>query len=268
MLSSSLLLSMFIAGITAVPALSQGCTNTRTITSTFTKVVTVNVAAASNSRAASVAPPVSQAASSQPSARSSATPSTGTGTGTSADHPTGSQQANLQSGAGYIAAMLYHHNAARHNHNSPNLTWDASSATNALGTAQKCVFAHSIPQGSNQGQNIFATSGTQFQATYAVTESWYKGEFNAMLPYYGQPNIPSAVFGSVGHLTALIWNATTGVGCASVDCGTSMKDSNGNSIPYSKFTVCNYYPAGNIGGQYAAHVPPPISTTNLGNWYD
>jgi uncharacterized protein YkwD len=186
---------------------------------------------------------------------------------TPACHQSGPDQADLSSGATYEAAVLYHHNAARANHNAAPLTWDSVCEDNARIAAQKCTFAHYIPDGAGQGQNIFTTSGDAFNVTAGITESWYKSELPTMMPYFGQANIPDEVFHSVGHLTQMVWKGTTKVGCVTIDCGDKMIVGNSAST-MNKFTVCNYAPAGNMGGAYGKNVDSPVSQTNLGGWAD
>lgn len=183
------------------------------------------------------------------------------------NHISGTAQAALTAGPDYQAAILYHHNAARANHNAAPLTWDAECERNAGLAARTCDFAHYIPTGVREGQNIFTTTGAYFNVTAAITEYWYKSEFAAMLPHYGETDLSDAVFHSVGHLTQLVWKGTTKVGCVSLDCGNSMTI-NGAKSSANKFTVCNYAPPGNVGGQYALNIERPRSTTNLGRWTD
>ncbi|KAF3002957.1 hypothetical protein E8E13_004255 [Curvularia kusanoi] len=184
-------------------------------------------------------------------------------------HTPGPAQASLTpaDGAAYIDAILFHHNAARANHNAAPLVWNTSVAATAAITAQTCNFAHYIPDGVRQGQNLFTTSGSVFNVTAGITESWYKGEFQAMLPHFGEASLSDDVFHNVGHLTQVLWKGTTSVGCNSVDCGSNMKVG-GQPSNLNKYTVCNYWPAGNVATQYAINVGSPISTTNLGSWSD
>lgn len=161
--------------------------------------------------------------------------------------------------------MLYHHNAARANHDAEPLTWDAECEANARIVAKKCQFEHYIPEGADEGQNLFTVSGDAFNVTAGITTSWYQGELESMMPFFGQKDIPDEVFHRVGHLTQLVWKASTKVGCVSLDCGSSMMVG-GSFSSMNKYTVCNYAPAGNIGGEYAANVAAPISSTNLGGW--
>ncbi len=183
-------------------------------------------------------------------------------------HTPGAGQAylNVGSGADYRNSILYHHNAARANHNAAPLVWNDTVAATAKITADTCRFEHYLPNGSGQGQNLFTISGDYFNVTAGITESWYKGEFAPMIPYFGKPDVPSDVFSEVGHLTQVLWKGTTSVGCYSLDCGSRMVVGGQSGSRLNKYTVCNYYPAGNYGGQFANNVGRPISTTALGSW--
>lgn len=166
-----------------------------------------------------------------------------------------------------MAAMLFHHNTARANHAAKPLTWDSACEANARIAAEKCTFAHYIPDGAGQGQNLFTVSGKAFNATAGVTESWYKGELEPMKPYFGEADVPDDVFHQVGHLTQVVWKDTTRVGCVSIDCGDRMIVG-GETSNMNKYTVCNYAPAGNVYGGYATNVAAPISMNALGGWAD
>ncbi|RMZ67267.1 scp-like extracellular [Pyrenophora seminiperda CCB06] len=181
--------------------------------------------------------------------------------------PSGTGQAYLSAGPEYQAAVLFHHNAARAKHNAAPLSWDSSCESNARIAASKCEFKHFIPRGAGQGQNIFVVSGSAFNVTAGISESWYRGELLPMMPWFGKSDLPHDVFEEVGHLTQMVWKGTTKVGCVSLDCGSAMTV-NGQKSTMNKFTVCNYAPAGNFGGQYAINVAAPISSTNLVGWAD
>jgi uncharacterized protein YkwD len=205
-----------------------------------------------------------------PSAPSSAAPTLVPVPVTLSDgHISGTSQAYLSSGPEYQRAVLYHHNSARANHNADPLVWDDDCASTAALAANTCQFEHYIPTGAGQGQNLFTVSGSAFNITAGITESWYKGELPPMLPYFGQKDIPEDVFHSVGHLTQMVWKGTTKVGCVSIDCGSSMVVG-GTTSTMNKYTVCNYAPAGNIAGRYALNVGAPVGTdaSALGSWSD
>ena len=161
--------------------------------------------------------------------------------------------------------MLFHHNHARENHNVRALRWDKACEEDARWSANLCNFTHQFPNDNahSQGQNIFTVSGDVFNATAAVIDSWYKSEFAVMTEkkLWGKENPvdDSRVdhFHEVGHLTAMVWNDTEAVGCASVDCQGRMVMGDGKPTDMARFTVCNYYPAGNFGGQFGVQVLLP-----------
>lgn len=182
-------------------------------------------------------------------------------------HISGIDQAYLSTGPEYQAAVLFHHNAIRANHDAAPLSWDSRCEANARIAASRCDFEHFIPKHAGQGQNLFTVSGNAFNITAGITESWYHGELAPMAPWFGKPSLPHEVFEKVGHLTQLVWKATTKVGCVSLDCGAAMTV-DGRPSKMNKYTVCNYAPAGNAGGKYAANVVPPTSSTNHVGWTD
>ncbi|KAJ4992806.1 scp-like extracellular [Stagonosporopsis vannaccii] len=183
-------------------------------------------------------------------------------------HTPGAQQAYLTpaDGAAYRNSILYHHNIARANHRAVPLVWNDTVAATARLAAETCDFEHYIPDDVAQGQNLFTVSGNYFNVTAGITESWYKEEFPPMVPYFGATDIPGDVFPLVGHLTQLLWNGTTSVGCYSLDCTGRMKVGTDTNSRINKYTVCNYWPAGNVGTLYAANIGRPISSVNLGSW--
>jgi uncharacterized protein YkwD len=183
------------------------------------------------------------------------------------EHPSGSEQAYLTAGADYQAAIIYHHNAIRANHDAAPLTWDSDCEANARIAASRCDFKHFIPQGAGEGQNLFTKTGPEFNVTGGITGSWYLGELPAMRPWFGQPSIPHDVFEKAGHLTQLVWKGTTKVGCVSIDCGADMTLNDVASI-MNKYTVCNYAPQGNVVGEFAKNVVPPKASAKAISWMD
>lgn len=165
----------------------------------------------------------------------------------------------------YISTALYHHNKHRANHSSPALTWDDTLASYSLATAKKCVFAHDMTEGTaGYGQNLaaYGTTGNldsldlSTLVADAITNQWYYGEA-AAVPY-GQNdpavnNVPEFL-----HFTAMVWKASTTVGCATVQCPA------GSIFSYhSLFTVCDYKTEGNVLGAFATNVLEPIGLSGI-----
>ncbi|KAG9259012.1 CAP domain-containing protein [Emericellopsis atlantica] len=168
----------------------------------------------------------------------------------------------------YEGVMLKQHNVHRSNHSAPALSWDSTLAGYAKTIAEGCVFAHDMNQGSGgYGQNLASWGTTDSMdglknkmAASAVTEQWYNGEVNAWT-FYGMDNPPSnSPLTAWGHFTQVVWKSTTKVGCYTASCPA------GTVLQYpSLYTVCNYDPPGNYGGEYADNVLKPLgmATTNV-----
>lgn len=135
--------------------------------------------------------------------------------------------------------FLSAHNLERAKNCAPALAWSDELAAVAQAWAETlkrrgCVLEHSA---SRYGENLAAaTEGTLDPA--AVTALWY----DEIATYdFKHPGFSPAT----GHFTQLVWASTRQLGCGSVTC-------NGLDL-----WVCNYDPAGNVEGGYAANVKPP-----------
>jgi len=139
-----------------------------------------------------------------------------------------------------MQAVLDEHNALRAKHSAPDLTWDEAMASEAQSWADKCAWGHS----NAPGENIWAGSGSAFSGAAAV-KSWYNELTN---PGYNFSS-PGTSEGT-GHFTAVVWKSTTRLGCAMKVC-TPLHPMDWNP---GNFLVCQYSPAGNYPGGYAANV--------------
>lgn len=152
----------------------------------------------------------------------------------------------------YQRIVLDQHNLHRQNHSAQALTWSDDLANQAQQWAQGCKFQH-----NRAGQNL-ASYGSSSNlgskseaAARGITVQWYNGEMENF-QYYGEKN-PGGNFETFGHFTQLVWKGTKECGCATVSCpaGTLF----GMDAMY---TVCNYAPAGNVGGEWDTNVGKPI----------
>ncbi|EHA45845.1 hypothetical protein MGG_03085 [Pyricularia oryzae 70-15] len=178
------------------------------------------------------------------------------------------QQSNSNSKASkgtnaFQNTAVYHHNIHRENNSASALEWDSTYAGYAAETGKSCKFAHDLsPGGGGYGQNLamWGSSndpeklGANTAIAQAITNMWYNGEIT-LYPSenYGLDNPVSGNFEKYGHYTQVVWAGTKKVGCHAQFCpkGTMFKDMG------AWFSVCNYYPAGNMGGEYGKNVLKP-----------
>ncbi|KAK0717360.1 CAP domain-containing protein [Lasiosphaeria miniovina] len=162
----------------------------------------------------------------------------------------------------YQAIALQNHNVHRSNHSAGDLTWGDSYAGFAQQLASKCVFKHDLEiGGGGYGQNLAMVArsnspeeiGPNNAVGQAASNFWYNGEFNSFVEY-GSPSPNQDTFKDWGHFSQVVWKGTQQVGCASQFCpaGTIVKTMG------SWFTVCNYFPQGNVGGSFDKNVLRPL----------
>ncbi|KAF2755014.1 PR-1-like protein [Pseudovirgaria hyperparasitica] len=153
-------------------------------------------------------------------------------------------------GASYQDKVLYQHNVHRANHSATDLVWNQTLADAANAYAQKCIWGHFT---EGYGQNL-AASAPDANLASQISDGWYNGEFGS---YYNNANNAGAegyepnmaTFHDWGHLSQVVWKETTSVGCTTYDCrGTSLA---------MWYTICNYYPSGNVDGFYGKNVGSP-----------
>ncbi|ANB14850.1 Pry2p [Sugiyamaella lignohabitans] len=130
----------------------------------------------------------------------------------------------------YAQGILDAHNQDRAKHSASPLVWNATLAAYAQQYLdnQNCVFAHS---GGPYGENIASGYGSPSDAIGA----WY-GEVS-------QYNFLTGLFSeATGHFTQVVWAGTEQIGCAQVSCSGGA------------FFACEYYPRGNIIGEFLENV--------------
>lgn len=68
---------------------------------------------------------------------------------------------------------------------------------------------------------------------------------------------PTGFSMSTGHFTQLVWKNTNSVGCGRVDCDNSATDGASGWL-----VVCEYWPAGNVIGDFKNQVQKQIKGAN------
>ncbi|KAK6517035.1 hypothetical protein TWF506_006913 [Arthrobotrys conoides] len=137
----------------------------------------------------------------------------------------------------YRDAMLKVHNNCREAHGVPALKWSQDLVNYAQSNTPTCAFAHSRSLGRDSiGENILYGPGSPESM---VQSMWYENELK--LYNFGRQGFAM----STGHMTQMVWKATTEVGCAVKKC------------PQGTYVKCNYRRPGNVMGQFEGNVPPP-----------
>ncbi|KAJ8069025.1 hypothetical protein OCU04_002700 [Sclerotinia nivalis] len=148
------------------------------------------------------------------------------------------------------------HNDARASHQANAMSWNQTLADYAAQEGSCSTFAHDLTAGGGgYGQNI-AVAGNSNSGAYTTEgaladaiKEWYAEE-SLYGSLYGVANPPQAD-GDFLHFTQIVWQGSHQVGCAVKTCGTD------NTIypdMYVWYSVCNYYPAGNVIGEFDTNV--------------
>uniref|UniRef100_A0A0K8RGG5 Putative antigen 5 protein n=1 Tax=Ixodes ricinus TaxID=34613 RepID=A0A0K8RGG5_IXORI len=96
--------------------------------------------------------------------------------------------------------------------------------------------------GKGLGENIYWTKPSKApyeQYAKLAVDAWYAENVNYTY-------VPGGYSPATAHFTQLVWIKTTQVGC-----GYNVSQSN------TIYVVCNYFPQGNIEGEYQENVKPP-----------
>ncbi|MCJ1281922.1 hypothetical protein MMC26_001245 [Xylographa opegraphella] len=137
----------------------------------------------------------------------------------------------------FQSSILNSTNVFRDEHNATALSWNDSLAAYAADYAGNCHWQHS---GGPSGENL-AQGYTN--VTDAV-DAWgdERNEYD-----FGSPGFSEAT----GHFTQLVWKATTTVGCGRMLC-------DGTNDVAGWYVVCEYYPPGNVIGEFGAEVQAEV----------
>ncbi|KAJ6109504.1 hypothetical protein N7486_001739 [Penicillium sp. IBT 16267x] len=154
----------------------------------------------------------------------------------------------------YQQAVLYNHNIHRSNHSVSSLEWSADLESSAKTLAARCTYEHDTSiDGGGYGQNIGYGVGAS-DIGVMITNLMYNDEIEFFPTPYGESHPSMTKFDKWGHFSQIVWKATTHVGCATVVCDPLGNVDSSDALP---FTVCNYTPVGNVGGEYGDNVLKP-----------
>ncbi|EFX06028.1 extracellular scp domain containing protein [Grosmannia clavigera kw1407] len=136
----------------------------------------------------------------------------------------------------FVSAILNSTNFFRSEHNATAATWNtttAAFATAYLENDTDCTFAHS---GGPYGENI--AIGCSDAASCVDAWGNERREYDFSHPAFTE---------ATGHFSQLVWKNSTTVGCGRRLCSNKQKNS-------GWFLVCEYWPRGNVIGQFGEEV--------------
>ncbi|KAI2793346.1 hypothetical protein POX_b03400 [Penicillium oxalicum] len=169
--------------------------------------------------------------------------------------PTAPKPASYTSLEVFHDTMLRVTNDFRKLHEAKPLTWNDELAEYSRKWAEGCLWKHSDgPYGENLAFGYPNAS--------AAVDAWADE-----VKYYNFKK-PTGFTEETGHFTQLVWQSTTEVGCAAVNCGYGKdkrsvqrgkidsraerllpRDDEGDTRAQGWFVVCEYKPPGNIVGE-------------------
>ncbi|KAH8178436.1 cysteine-rich secretory protein family protein [Sarocladium implicatum] len=146
----------------------------------------------------------------------------------------------------FYTSIVKRHNQYRGEHRVKGLTWSktlsgyAKKYMNKKGTGKHTCpdFAHS---GGSYGENLAIGYSTPTQATIAWGDE--RKDYNFKKPGYKS---------GTGHFTQMVWKDTKQLGCARKYCTSS-------NVLEGWYLACEYYPRGNVIGQFDKQVLPQKS---------
>lgn len=179
----------------------------------------------------------------------------------------------------FTSAVLNSTNLARADFNASPIAWNqtladfatsylASMGALGLPNGSECNWSHSGgPYGENIALGCNSVTGCidlctfsfplslfllRIPPTHSFIHSFirtqYLGAQEEQNYNYSRPGFSE----QTGHFTQLVWKDTTTVGCGSRLCGTR-----------GWYLVCEYWPRGNVVGEFPAEVDPQVNGTGL-----
>jgi len=135
------------------------------------------------------------------------------------------------------ATALSAHNKFRALYGAKPLKWSNTLANSAQVWASRCVFEHSNGDLGPYGENIAAGAPTETMANGIRSWTNEAKQYDYKNPTYS-------------HFTQVVWKSTKQLGCARVQCGSKIF----SGFSSSDFIVCEYYPEGNVIGEFGQNV--------------
>jgi hypothetical protein len=145
----------------------------------------------------------------------------------------------------FTSAILNSTNTYRLQHSASNVTYNTTLSRFASAylssVKDSCNFAHS---GGPYGENL----ALGYPDVVTSIDAWgdERRNYNFKDPGFSE---------ETGHFTQLVWKNTTTVGCGRVECGQGK----------GWYLVCEYWPRGNVIGEFGEMVGRPIKGVDFGS---
>lgn len=137
-----------------------------------------------------------------------------------------------------VQAYLSAHNNLRAKYGASPLVWNSELANKAQQWVNGCEFHHSGGSLGPYGENLAAGTGQAYGILQAI-KSWADESSD-----YDANNPQSS------HFTQMVWKGSHELGCAVQECSGIFPARFG----MAKYYACEYFPAGNVIGYFAANV--------------
>ncbi|CAG8953039.1 hypothetical protein HYFRA_00003232 [Hymenoscyphus fraxineus] len=152
----------------------------------------------------------------------------------------------------FKSQILADQNWYRAQHDAVSLVWNEELEESSRDWVGRCYFGHSVSGSPSHfgfehkegvGENIAAA----YKNVVESVDAWGLERTNYN---YSKPGFSEAT----GHFTQLVWKESREVGCARVECPPTNRPP--NPLVPAWYVVCQYYPPGNIPGEYQKNVTP------------
>ena len=148
----------------------------------------------------------------------------------------------------FTSAILNSTNTYRAEHSAPDVSYNATLAAFAAGYLagdRDCLFNH---RGGPYGENIAIGCSD----ARGCVQMWgdERDGYDFARPGFAE---------ATGHFTQLVWKNTSAVGCGRRFCGGGDGGAKGDGKGKGWFLVCEYWPRGNVIGQFGDEVGARVS---------
>lgn len=177
--------------------------------------------------------------------------STSTRTTSTTITPSASSDPSWTDDSHFKSSCVNSTNIYRAQHDVPVVTWNDTLAEWAARWSSKCLWAHS---GLGYGENL----AEGFANVADAVGGWAneRDRFDFANAHFTE---------QTGHFSQVIWKGSTSMGCARTYCDVNGQQNlrivarSDDEKAFGWLFVCEYWPPGNVNGQFKQNVPSQVS---------